>query len=114
MRAGFSLVAAALSLLSFADLAEPSQAAAANAPHGFALVIGDCIWQPPSPAAAVAAVLYFFGVGATTGGEAYVHDFHLMLADQYVAAGQTEKQATEEVAKFDGCVASYVPEPAVK
>jgi hypothetical protein len=95
-------------------LAAPSQDAsrgvARNRDRSFGLLIGGCIWKPPSPAAAVSAVLYFFGVGANTSGEDFVHDFHVLLKDQYLAAGLTEELASKEVLAFDQCVASYTPE----
>jgi hypothetical protein len=82
--------------------------------HGFGLLIGGCIWKPPSPAAAIEAVLYFFGIGVGTSGEAFVHDFHVLLKGQYLAAGFTEERASREVLAFDQCVASYVPEDQKK
>ena len=57
--------------------------------------------------AAIEAVLYFFGVGANTGGEEFVHEFRVMLKGQYVASGLTEELASQEVLAFDRCVASY-------
>jgi hypothetical protein len=78
--------------------------------HSFGLLIGECIWKPPSPAAAIAAVLYFFGIGATASGEEFVHDFHVALNGQYRAAGYTEELASQEVLAFDECVASYTPD----
>ncbi|HWB51453.1 MAG TPA: hypothetical protein VG651_20240 [Stellaceae bacterium] len=107
------LAASVLLVLSIRPSAAPSSVAAGAAreyPHSFRLLIGDCLWRPPSPAAAVGAVLYFFGVGASTGGEEFVYNFHVALAGQYRAAGFSDEQAVSEVRAFDQCVASYVPE----
>ena len=77
-------------------------------PTPFRLAIGDCMWTPPSAEAAVAATMYFFGVGAETDAT-FVTDFHLILMGQYRAAGKSTADAAREIARFDRCVDSYVP-----
>jgi hypothetical protein len=101
--------------ISMRPLAAPSYDAAdrpdARAlPHSFRLLIGDCIWRPPSATAAIGAVRYFFGIGASVSGEEFVHDFHVALQGQYLAAGLSDEEAGREVLAFDQCVASYVPD----
>ena len=112
--AACAAVSAAVAI-SMPPLAAPSRDAAGHPdlralPHSFRLLIGDCIWRPPSPQAAVGAVLYFFGIGASASGEEFVHDFHATLKGQYLAAGFSEEEAGREVLAFDRCVASYVPD----
>jgi hypothetical protein len=106
----------AAAAISNRPLAAPSNGVAGRPdaralPHSFRLLIGDCIWRPPSPTAAVGAVRYFFGMGATMGGgEEFVRNFHVALKGQYLAAGLSDEEAGREVLAFDQCVASYVPD----
>jgi hypothetical protein len=73
--------------------------------NSFAMIFGHCVWIPPSPKAALVALGLFFGIGVT--GEPDVAADEAIIAEQYVAAGKTQAEATNEVAALNTCFASY-------
>ena len=76
---------------------------------GFAFVIGKCVLVPPSPKAALAILSLFYGIGVTS--EVDVVDYKSVIAEQYVAAGQSSAQAANAMAHLDACIATYQPTP---
>ena len=73
--------------------------------NSFAMVFGHCVWIPPSPKAALAALGLFFGIGIN--GEGDIAAGEAILASQYVAAGKTPAQAQQEVASLNACFGTY-------
>jgi hypothetical protein len=72
--------------------------------NSFGLILGKCVWLPPSPKAALLMVAYFFG--AVPGMPASVYETQIRA--QYLAAGKTAAQADRAMSWLRGCVASYV------
>src|SRR5262249_39670752 len=65
--------------------------------NSFAMIFGHCVWIPPSPKAALAALSLFYNTEPDiAAGEA-------ILASQYVSAGRTPIEAQKEVASLNAC-----------
>jgi hypothetical protein len=77
--------------------------------NGFAMIFGHCVWIPPSPKAALAALSLFFGIGIN--GEPDIAAREAILASQYVAGGKTPIEAQKEVASLNTCFGTYEVPP---
>ena len=77
--------------------------------HSLAMIFGHCVWIPPSPKAALAALSLFFGIGIN--GEPDVAAREAILASQYIAAGKTQIEAQKEVASLNDCFGTYEVPP---
>jgi hypothetical protein len=73
--------------------------------NGFAMIFGHCVWIPPSPKAALAALSLFFGIGIQ--GQPDISVREEVLASQYVAAGKTQGEAHKEVDALNSCFGTY-------
>ena len=73
--------------------------------NSFALIIGKCVWIPPSPKAALAVMLYFFGAGDPGTLPA---TYEAVIEQQLVSAGAAAAQAHKEMLWLDECFGSYV------
>ena len=77
--------------------------------NSFAMIFGHCVWIPPSPKAALAVVVLFFGIGVTTQPE--IDASEAAIAQQYVASGKTQGEAQREIAALNACFATYEVPP---
>jgi hypothetical protein len=75
--------------------------------NSFAIIVGKCVWVPPSAKAAFLFVAYFFGVVPDLAPEVYEHD----LTREFVVAGMTAKAARRELHWLNDCTATYVVPP---
>jgi hypothetical protein len=73
--------------------------------NSFAMIFGHCVWIPPSPKAALAALSLFFGIGIN--GEPDIAAHEAVLASQYVAGGKTAVEAQKEVDSLNACFGTY-------
>jgi hypothetical protein len=78
--------------------------------NSFAIIVGKCVWVPPSAKAAALFVAYFFGTVPGLLSEVYEHD----LAQQFVAAGMTAEGAGGELRWLNDCIGTYVVPPQNK
>ncbi|MGE0260645.1 MAG: hypothetical protein AB7H71_06375 [Alphaproteobacteria bacterium] len=77
--------------------------------NSFAMIFGHCVWIPPSPMAALAALHLFFGIDIHTNSEYLAAE--TAIAQQYVSAGKTEAAAKKAVADLNACFATYEVPP---
>jgi len=77
--------------------------------NSFAMIFGHCVWIPPSPKAALAALSLFFGIGIQ--GQPDISVREEIVASQYVAAGKTKVQAQKEVDALNACFGTYEVPP---
>ena len=77
--------------------------------NSFAMIFGHCVWIPPSPKAALAALSLFFGNDVNT--EPDIAAGEAVLAAQYVAVGKTQTEAQKEVAALNACFGTYEVPP---
>jgi hypothetical protein len=96
------------SLLGFSR-AQVSGQAPDSSMNSFAMIFGRCVWIPPSPKAALAALGLFFGIGINTEPDAI--DAEAVIANQYIVAGKSQSEAAEEVARLKGCFVTYEAPP---
>jgi len=73
--------------------------------NSFAMIFGHCVWIPPSPKAALAALSLFFGIGIQ--GQPDISIGEGIVASQYVAAGKTKVEAQKEVDALNACFGTY-------
>src|SRR5689334_20640004 len=64
-----------------------------NPLNSFAMIFGRCVWIPPSPMAALAALRLFYGVGISDGADAA--GYEAAIAGQYASSGKTEAEAQQ-------------------
>jgi len=83
-----------------------------SALNSFAMIFGHCVWVPPSPKAALAALNLFYGLGI--GGEPDVAALEGSIAAQYVAAGESQAEADKEIVWLNACFATYEVPPENK
>jgi hypothetical protein len=77
--------------------------------NSFAMIFGHCVWIPPSPKAALAALSLFYGIGISTGPD--IADAEASIAGQFVAAGKSQSEADKEIAWLNSCFATYEVPP---
>ena len=77
--------------------------------NSFAMIFGHCVWIPPSPKAALAALSLFFGIGINS--ESDIAAGEAILASQYVSAGKTQIEAQKEVDSLNTCFGTYEVPP---
>jgi hypothetical protein len=77
--------------------------------NSFAMIFGRCVWIPPSPMAALAALRLFYGVGISDGADAA--GYEAAIAGQYVSSGKTEAEAQKEIAALNACFGTYEMPP---
>jgi len=77
--------------------------------NSFAMIFGRCVWIPPSPKAALAALKLFYGVGIGSGADAA--GYEAAIASQYVSSGKTEAEAQQEIAALNVCFGTYEVPP---
>jgi hypothetical protein len=77
--------------------------------NSFAMIFGHCVWIPPSPKAALAALSLFFGIGIQ--GQPDISIREEIVASEYVAGGKTQIEAQKEVAALNACFGSYEVPP---
>jgi hypothetical protein len=77
--------------------------------NSFAMIFGHCVWIPPSPKAALAALSLFFGIGIQ--GQPDISIREEIVASQYVAAGKTAIEAKKEVDALNACFGTYEVTP---
>jgi len=77
--------------------------------NSFAMIFGRCVWIPPSPKAALAALSLFYGAGVRSGADAA--GYEAAIASQYVAGGKTEAEAQQEIAALKVCFGTYEMPP---
>ena len=77
--------------------------------NSFAMIFGHCVWIPPSPKAALAALSLFFGIGIQ--GQPDISIREEIVASQYVAAGKTKVEAQKEVDALNACFGTYEVPP---
>lgn len=77
--------------------------------NSFAMIFGRCVWIPPSPKAALAALSLFYGVGIGSGAD--VAGYEAAIAGQYVSSGKTEAEAQQEIAALNACFGTYEVPP---
>jgi hypothetical protein len=80
-----------------------------NPLNSFAMIFGRCVWIPPSPKAALAALSLFYGVGISSGADAA--GYEAAIASQYVSGGRTEAEAQKEIAALNACFGTYEVPP---
>ena len=80
--------------------------------NSFAMIFGHCVWIPPSPKAALAALCLFYGIGI--GGEPDITASEKAIAQQYVATGKTQEEANSEVLWLNTCFGTYKAPPENK
>ena len=74
----------------------------------FAYLIGKCVWAPPSAKAALAFLVYFYGLDPSMT----IVDYEAVLQQQMVAAGMTADEAKAKMQWLDKCmVDAYTPKP---
>jgi hypothetical protein len=73
------------------------------------MIFGHCVWIPPSPKAALVALNLFFGIGTTTQPD--ISAAEEIIAAQYVARGETQVEAQNEVASLNACFGTYEVPP---
>lgn len=76
-------------------------------PKSFAMDFSGCLWTPPSPAAALATLSYFYGIKIGITPEEYEE----AILNQLESAGRTPRQAVAEMKWLDGCFADYETPP---
>ena len=69
--------------------------------NSFAIIFGRCVWIPPSPMAALAALSLFYGISIRSGADAA--GYEATIAGQYVSSGKTEAEAQQEIAALNAC-----------
>jgi len=74
--------------------------------NSFALIIGHCVVIPPSAKAALLILNLTFGIG-NAADPAFFNNMEADIAQQYVLAGKTPKEAGEEITWLNGCFLSY-------
>jgi hypothetical protein len=62
--------------------------------NSFAMIFGRCVWIPPSPKAALAALSLFYGIGVS--GEPDITALQTIISDQYVSTGKSQSEADKE------------------
>jgi hypothetical protein len=62
--------------------------------NSFAFIIGKCVWLPPSPKAALAVLMLFYGLGDPGTLPA---TYEAAIEAQMVSAGATVAQAHKEM-----------------
>ncbi|HEX2151569.1 MAG TPA: hypothetical protein VHG31_06180, partial [Stellaceae bacterium] len=77
--------------------------------NSFAMIFGRCVWIPPSPMAALAALRLFYGVGIGSGADAA--GYEAAIASQYVSSGKTEAEAQQEIVALNACFGTYEVPP---
>lgn len=77
--------------------------------NSFAMIFGRCVWIPPSPKAALAALTLFYGVGITGNGD--IESLQADIADQYVARGKSQSDADTEINWLNTCFGTYETPP---
>ena len=77
--------------------------------NSFAMIFGRCVWIPPSPIAALAALRLFYGVGVSDAADAA--GYEAAIAGQYVSSGKTEAEAQREIAALNACFGTYEVRP---
>ena len=73
------------------------------------MIFGRCVWIPPSPKAALAALSLFYGVGIGSGAD--VAGYEAAIAGQCVSSGKTEAEAQKEIAALNACLGTYEVPP---
>lgn len=73
--------------------------------NSFALIVGKCVWIPPSGKAALAFIMYLWGA---SGPGVTVQDYEALIIEQMVIAGETKDQAQDDMQWLNHCAASYV------
>lgn len=71
----------------------------------FAYIVGKCLWLPPSPKAALAFLVYFYGINP----DFTIVDYESVIKQQLVASGYTEQRADNEIKWLDKCMEMYDP-----
>jgi hypothetical protein len=77
--------------------------------NSFAMIFGRCVWIPPSPKAALAALSLFYGIGINTQPDIVAAE--ATIVGQYIAAGKSQSDADKEVAWLNACFATYEVPP---
>ena len=106
--------AAPAQIVSTGDVRPAGDAVAAgreisNHLNSFAMIFGRCVWIPPSPKAALAALSLFYGIGIGSGVDAA--GYEEAIAGQYVSGGKTEAEAQQEIAALNVCFGTYEVPP---
>jgi hypothetical protein len=77
--------------------------------NSFAMIFGHCVWIPPSPKAALAALSLFYGIGINGGAD--IDKYEYAVASEYVSTGETKVQAQKQIDWLNACFASYEVPP---
>jgi len=73
--------------------------------NSFAMIFGRCVWIPPSPKAALAALSLFYGIGVS--GEPDITALQTIISDQYVSTGKSQSEADKEIVWLNDCFSTY-------
>jgi hypothetical protein len=66
----------------------------------FAFMIGKCLWGPPSAKAALAFIVYFYGLNPEFG----TIEYETVIQQQMIAAGATADEAKAKMEWLDKCM----------
>ena len=75
--------------------------------NSFAIIVGKCVWVPPSAKAAVIFVTYFFGALPSITADIYEYN----LTQRFISAGMTTQEVEAELKRLNDCIGTYVVPP---